>query len=119
MSITAIVLVRAERTLIPETAERLAAVPFVSEVYSVTGEWDIVVLLRLPRYEDLAEAVTEGLRRVPGLERTTTMLAFRSHSSALLDRAFNIGLEEDKAEIDLESPSLENPSLESPGEGGV
>jgi DNA-binding Lrp family transcriptional regulator len=96
--VTAIVLVHAERTRIPETAEALAAVSFVSEVYSVTGDWDIVAVLRLPRYEDLAGVVTDELRHVPGIERTSTMLAFRTHSPALLDRAFGIGLEEGEGE---------------------
>jgi DNA-binding Lrp family transcriptional regulator len=92
--ITAIVLVRAVRDTIPETAERLAALTHVEEVYSVTGEWDIVAILRLPNFEDLDDVVTGQLRRIPGIERTTTMLAFRSYASDLLDRAFGIGLEE-------------------------
>ena len=92
--ITAIVLVRATRDAVTETAERLAAVTHVSEVYSVTGEWDIVAILRLPRFDDLDDVVTGQLRRIPGIERTTTMLAFRTYSPDLLDRAFGIGLEE-------------------------
>ncbi len=91
--ITAIVLVRAARDRIPETAERLAAVKFVSECYSVTGDWDIVVVLRFPQFEDLDDIVTGQLRKIPGIERTSTMLAFKAYSQALLDQAFNIGLE--------------------------
>ncbi len=110
--ITAIVLVRALRETIPETAERLAAVSHVSEVYSVTGEWDIFAILRLPRFESLADVVTDELRAVPGVERTTTMLAFRTHASALLDRGFGIGLEEG-ATLEGSSPTR------SPGSEGV
>jgi DNA-binding Lrp family transcriptional regulator len=91
--ITAIVLVRAARDRNPETAEALAAMKFVSECYSVTGDWDIVVILRFPHFEDLDEIVTGHLRKIPGIERTSTMLAFKAFSKELLDQAFNIGLE--------------------------
>lgn len=92
--ITAIVLVQAERHRIPQAAAALANVRHVAEVYSVTGEWDVVAILRLPRFEALDDVVTGELRAVPGIVRTTTMLAFRTHSPELLDRAFGIGLEE-------------------------
>jgi DNA-binding Lrp family transcriptional regulator len=91
--ITAFVLVRAARDRTPETAEALAAMKYAAEVYSVTGEWDIVVVLRFPEFEDLDDIVTGHLRKVPGIERTTTMLAFKAFNKELLDQAFNIGLE--------------------------
>jgi DNA-binding Lrp family transcriptional regulator len=91
--ITAIVLVRAARDRNPETAEALAAMKFVSECYSVTGDWDIVVILRFPHFDDLDDIVTGHLRKIPGIERTSTMLAFKAFSKELLDQAFNIGLE--------------------------
>ena len=62
--VTAIVMVQAERQRIQETAEALAGVPGVREVYSVTGEWDIVALLKLERYDDLDDVVTGHMRKV-------------------------------------------------------
>lgn len=92
--VTAIVMVQAERQRIQETAEALAGVPSVREVYSVTGEWDIVAVLRLGRYEDLDDVVTGHLRKVEGIVRTQTMLAFRTYSESLLDQGFGVGLDE-------------------------
>ncbi|MBZ9753333.1 Lrp/AsnC family transcriptional regulator [Deinococcus sp. HMF7620] len=92
--VTAIVMVQAERNRIQETAEALAGVPGVREVYSVTGEWDIVAILKLARYEDLDGVVTGGLRQVTGITRTQTMLAFRTYNEALLDQGFGVGLDE-------------------------
>lgn len=92
--VTAIVMVQAERHSIQQTAEALAGVPGVREVYSVTGEWDIVAILKLSRYEDLDDVVTGGLRRVPGIARTQTMLAFRTYSEDVLDQGFGVGLGE-------------------------
>lgn len=92
--VTAIVMVQAERQRIQETAEALASVPSVREVYSVTGEWDIIVILKLAQYEDLDDVVTGHLRKVPGINRTQTMLAFRTYSEQLLDQGFGVGLDE-------------------------
>lgn len=92
--VTAIVMVQAERQSIQETAESLASVPGVREVYSVTGEWDIVAILKLAQYEQLDDVVTGGLRKLPGILRTQTMLAFRTYSEDLLDQGFGVGLDE-------------------------
>lgn len=90
--VTAIVMIQAERHQVQETAEALAGVPGAREVYSVTGEWDIVVLLKLARYEDLDDVVTGHLRKLPGIARTQTMLAFRTYNEELLDQGFGVGL---------------------------
>ncbi len=91
---TAIVMVQAERSLIQETAAALAGVPGVREVYSVTGEWDIVAILKLGEYEALDDVVTGHLRKVAGILKTQTMLAFRTYSGELLDQGFGVGLDE-------------------------
>ncbi|MFC4455514.1 Lrp/AsnC ligand binding domain-containing protein [Deinococcus sonorensis] len=92
--VTAIVLIQADRTQIPETASALARVKHVSEVYSVTGDWDIVAVLRMPGYEHLDDVVTAHLRRMPGILKTQTMLAFRAYSPELLDQGFGVGVSE-------------------------
>ncbi len=92
--ITAIVLVRASRDSIPETAQALAAMKHVAECYSVTGDWDIACILRFPQFEDLDDIVTQELRRVPGIERTQTMLGFKAYAKDLLDQGFGIGMDE-------------------------
>lgn len=92
--VTAIVMVQAERHSIQETAMELASVPSVREVYSVTGEWDIVAILKLTQYEELDDVVTGHLRKIQGISRTQTMLAFRTYSEELLDQGFGVGLDE-------------------------
>ena len=64
--ITTIVLVKAEPRLIPQCAKHLAAIDGVTDVYSVSGEWDLVVLVKVPKYEDIAKIVTE---QFPGRAR--------------------------------------------------
>ena len=52
--ITAIVFVKADVARIPEVAEAIAALEGVSEVYSVTGQVDLIVMVRVRRHEDVA-----------------------------------------------------------------
>lgn len=91
--ITTIVLVRAEPRLIPQCARKLAGIEGVTEVYSVSGDWDLVVLVKVPQYEDIAKIVTERFPEVPGLLRTTTLTAFRAYSKDDLEQAWDIGVE--------------------------
>jgi DNA-binding Lrp family transcriptional regulator len=80
--ITTIVLVKAEPRFIPQCAKHLAAIDGVTDVYSVSGEWDLVVLVKVPQYDDIARIVTEQFPLVPGLVRTTTLTAFKAYSKA-------------------------------------
>ena len=91
--ITTIVLVRADPQHIPDTARQLAGIDGVQEVYSVSGEWDLVVIVRVPEYEQIAEVVTEKFPAVPGIERTQTLTAFRAYSKKDLEQAWDIGVD--------------------------
>jgi DNA-binding Lrp family transcriptional regulator len=91
--ITAIVFVKAEVARIPEVAEAIAALEGVSEVYSVTGQVDLIVMVRVRRHEDVAEVVAEQLNKVPGVTSTETHIAFRAYSRHDLESAFSIGLD--------------------------
>lgn len=86
--IVALVMVRCERNRIPEAALTIAGFDGVSEVYSVTGEWDLVAMVRVDRWEKIAEVVTERIARVEGLERTETHLAFRVLSKEDLEAGY-------------------------------
>ncbi|HEX9057498.1 MAG TPA: Lrp/AsnC ligand binding domain-containing protein [Ktedonobacterales bacterium] len=91
--ITALVLMNVNRGMVNETAQALLAIPGVAEVYSVTGEYDLVALLRLPRYEDLADVVTGRMIAVEGITRTETLMAFKAYSREDLEQAWDIGVE--------------------------
>ena len=91
--ITTIVLIRAQPALIPQAAMKLAGIDGVSAVYSVSGEWDLVAIVKVERYEQIAEVITEHFPLVPGLERTQTLTAFRAYSKKDLEQAWDIGVE--------------------------
>lgn len=91
--ITTIVLIKADPQRIPQVGATLAGVDGVSEVYSVSGEWDLVAIVRVPEYEGIARVVTEEFPKVPGIQRTMTLTAFRAYSRKDLEQAWDIGLE--------------------------
>jgi len=91
--ITAIVFVKAEVAKIPEVAAAIADVPGVSEVYSVTGQIDLIAMIRVRRHEDVATVVADQVNKVPGVTGTETHIAFRTFSRHDLEAAFSLGLE--------------------------
>ena len=88
---TAIVFVNAQVDQVPEVAEALAAIPGVTEVYSVTGAIDLVAIVRTRTVEEIAEVVTGRMNKVPGILDTQTHLAFRAYSAHDLEAAFSLG----------------------------
>ena len=85
----AIVLIGAERTALPTLGAELADIDGVAEAYSVTGEWDFVVIVRLRRSEALASVVTSLVGQMPGVTRTQTMVAFEAFSRHDLEALFD------------------------------
>src|SRR5450432_458771 len=91
--VTAIVLVKVDVASIPETAETIAQIPGVSEVYSVTGEFDLVAKVRVRVHEELADVIPGQVNKVPGVTHTETHIAFRAYSRHDLDAAFALGFD--------------------------
>jgi len=89
--ITVIVMIEVEADLIPEAAQRIADLPGVDQVYSCAGDVDLIVLVRLPDHEAIADLVPGHISKVAGVKRTTTHIAFRSYASRDSEDAFSIG----------------------------
>ena len=88
--ITAVVLISAERGALPKLGEDLAAIPGVSEVYSVTGEFDFIAMVRAKEHDQLADIVTSKIAQTKGVARTHTHVAFRSYSKHDLETVFGM-----------------------------
>jgi DNA-binding Lrp family transcriptional regulator len=91
--ITAIVLIKTSVDRIPEIAESIAALENVSEVFSVTGTYDLIAMVRVKQHEELAEVIPGRISKIPGVEGTDTHVAFRTYSQHDLEAAFSIGLD--------------------------
>jgi DNA-binding Lrp family transcriptional regulator len=80
--IHAIVLINAEPARIAALASDIADLDGVSAAYSVAGDEDIVVVIRVSDHESLADLVTGSIAAQPGVVRTRTLIAFRVYSQA-------------------------------------
>ena len=88
--VAAVVLIQAERDHIPRAAQELAEIDGVAEVYSVAGDWDLVAIVRVPEWEQIATVVTEQLAKIRGIVRTNTLVSFRVFSRKDLESAFDM-----------------------------
>ncbi|WP_018685725.1 Lrp/AsnC family transcriptional regulator [Actinokineospora enzanensis] len=89
--ITAIVLISAATDAIPETAQAIADVEGVAEVYSCAGDIDLIAVLRVEDHQDLARLIPGRIAKINGVLDTATHIAYRSFSRRDTDTAFDIG----------------------------
>ena len=94
--LTAFILVKSTRDGLTRLGPALAETEGVAEVYTVTGDWDFVAIVRVREHDDLATIVTQHLTKLGDVERTQTMVAFQQFSAHDLEAMFGLGLE-DKA----------------------
>jgi DNA-binding Lrp family transcriptional regulator len=88
--VMAVVLINVETGETSRIAEELSNVPGVSEVYSVAGNYDLVAVLRVKDNDSLAALVADQLRKVSGIRRTETLIAFRTYSRHDLASLFSL-----------------------------
>ena len=88
--VTFIILFNVKQSRISRVAEQLAEMPEISEVYSVTGIYDLVAIVRTRTNDDVADLVTNQLGTIKGIEQTDTMLAFKAYSRHDLESMFSI-----------------------------
>ena len=89
--ITAVVLINTAQGRTPEVAQALIDLPGVTEAYSVAGPYDLVAIARVRQHEDLADLVSGHIQRIPGIEATNTLIAFRAYSQRDLEAMWAIG----------------------------
>jgi DNA-binding Lrp family transcriptional regulator len=89
--ITSIVLINAERTKINQVGEQLSAIEGVTEVFSVSGRFDLVAIIRLRRNEELADLMTGKITEIEGIVNTESMIAFKMLSKFDIASMFDLG----------------------------
>ena len=63
-------------------------------MYSVTGDVDLIVMVRVREHDDLAVVIADRLGKVEGILGTQTHIAFRAYSRHDLEAAFSLGFED-------------------------
>ena len=73
--VTAIVLLKVQRNLVNEIASALSAIDGISEVYSVSGQYDLVAMIRTADNDTMADVVTRRMLQIDGIDSSETMLS--------------------------------------------
>ena len=58
--------------------EAVQSVEQVSEVHSISGQYDLLVKCYLPESVDIGHFVTERIQTLPGVADTFTLIAFKA-----------------------------------------
>jgi DNA-binding Lrp family transcriptional regulator len=92
--VSAVILLMVEKSKVNEVAGKLVELPGISEVYSVAGHYDLVAIVRVRENDQIAEAVTNQMLQIDGIQRSETLIAFRVFSRYDLEAMFSVGMEE-------------------------
>jgi DNA-binding Lrp family transcriptional regulator len=77
---TIFVMVKCDLGKAYEVADEAVAVEHVSEVYSTSGQYDLLMKCYLAEGADIGRFVTEKLQTLPGVKDTFTIIAYKAFS---------------------------------------
>jgi len=89
--ITTIILINTEYKKINEVGEKLAAIDGITEVYSVSGRYNLVAVIRHRKIDDISDIVTNKITAVDGIIITESMIAYRMLSKFDVASMFDLG----------------------------
>ena len=61
-----------------DVAEALSDAEVASEIYSTSGDWDLLAKFYVAEDVDIGRFVNEKLHKIPGIERTLTTLTYKA-----------------------------------------
>lgn len=61
-----------------EVADAIYAREVVSELYSTSGEYDLIAKVYIPEEADVGHWLNEALFDIPGISRTLTTMTFKA-----------------------------------------
>ncbi|MBL3568453.1 Lrp/AsnC family transcriptional regulator [Rhodovulum sp. BSW8] len=61
-----------------EVAEEIVLREIHSELYSTSGDYDLLMKLYIPKSEDVGKFVNDRLLDIPGIDRSLTTLTFKA-----------------------------------------
>jgi len=76
---TAIVLLKIDHRKVTGTAEALLEIPGICEVFSISGRYDLLVIVKCSSLDMIECLITDRLLKAEGILDSETMFAFRSY----------------------------------------
>lgn len=82
---TALVNIKVEKKRINDLAKEILNFEGVQEVLTVTGHYDIIVIIRATCHEEVSKIVTENILELDNILETNTVIAFQSYKNDIGD----------------------------------
>jgi DNA-binding Lrp family transcriptional regulator len=70
--------IKCELGQVETVANKIVEVDGVSEVYSISGNYDLLVKVYVERYEDFANVVPQWIHHISGIRETSTLMTFNA-----------------------------------------
>jgi DNA-binding Lrp family transcriptional regulator len=87
---TAIILLKIDHKVVTGTAEKILDIPAVTDVYSVSGRFDLLVIIKCASVDMIEGVITDHLLKLDGIVGSETMFAFRSYDKREGGRAVDV-----------------------------
>jgi DNA-binding Lrp family transcriptional regulator len=87
---TAFALLKVNPKRITQTAEALLNIASVSDVYSISGKHDLLVVIKCDQVDMIEFVITDELLKIEGVLESETMFAFRSYDKREGGRAIDV-----------------------------
>jgi len=87
---TAFALLKVNPKRITQTAEALLNISAVSDVYSISGKHDLLVVIKCEQVDRIEFVITDELLKIEGVLESETMFAFRSYDKREGGRAIDV-----------------------------
>jgi len=87
---TAFALLKVNPKRITQTAEALLNIAAVSDVYSISGKHDLLVVIKCAQVDMIEFVITDELLKIEGVLESETMFAFRSYDKREGGRAIDV-----------------------------
>lgn len=87
---TAIVLLKTDRRKVTGIAERILEIPAITDVYSVSGRFDLLVIIKCEQVDMIECVITDALLKTEGIVDSETLFAFRSFDKREGGRAVDV-----------------------------
>ncbi len=81
--LTAMILLNTTKGMAPAIAKELGAIDEITEVYSVAGPYDLIAKVQVKEYEHFSEVIVGKLQKIDGIEKTQTLMAFKTYKVGL------------------------------------
>jgi DNA-binding Lrp family transcriptional regulator len=87
---TAIVLLKIDHKRVTGTAEQLLEIKNISEVYSISGRFDLMAIIKCESIDMIECVITDHILKTEGVVDSETMFAFRSYDKREGGKAIDV-----------------------------